>query len=130
MKRTLILVASAAALAAWHCPTFAQAPPPPPAHPSLLSRLLHHGKPAMPMHAGVAQPGMMHGSPMAPHMTSMSGAFIGNKKSHVLHAPGDTGQLPAPQNRVYFRSVAAAEAAGYHMAGSGKSMSHHMKMTH
>ena len=90
--------------------------------------MMHPGmmRPGMPMHGGLMHGSPMHGSPMA----SMGGGFIGNKNSHVFHMPGDKGAMPAPQNRVYFHSAAEAEAAGYHMAGSGKSMSHHMKMAH
>lgn len=47
----------------------------------------------------------------------MSGNIIGNKKTHVFHLPGDKGQLPAPQNRVYFRTESQAMAAGYREAG-------------
>jgi hypothetical protein len=46
-----------------------------------------------------------------------AGAIIGNKRTHVYHLPGDKGNLPAAQNRVYFHSVAEATAAGYHAAG-------------
>jgi hypothetical protein len=34
----------------------------------------------------------------------------------VYHV-GTGGRLPAPENRVYFRSEAEARAAGYHRAG-------------
>jgi hypothetical protein len=46
-----------------------------------------------------------------------AGAIIGNKRTHVYHLPGDKGNLPAAQNRVYFHSAAEATAAGYHAAG-------------
>jgi hypothetical protein len=46
-----------------------------------------------------------------------AGAIIGNKRTHVYHLPGDKGNLPAAQNRVYFHSAAEAAAAGYHAAG-------------
>jgi competence protein ComEC len=39
-------------------------------------------------------------------------AFIGNRMSKVYHAP-DCKALPKPANRVYFRSRAEAEQAGY-----------------
>ena len=48
-----------------------------------------------------------------------SGRIIGNKNTHVYHMAGDMGNMPSPQNRVYFRSEAEARAAGYRMAGSG-----------
>ena len=47
-----------------------------------------------------------------------SGSIIGNKHTKVYHMPGDSN-LPAEKNRVYFSSVAAAEAAGYHTSGAG-----------
>ena len=55
----------------------------------------------------------------------MGGQIIGNKNSHVYHMAGDRGAMPAPQNRVYFPNAAAAEAAGYHMAGGGRGMTRH-----
>jgi hypothetical protein len=67
-----------------------------------------------PMASGKKTP--MAGGKMAPMMAS--GKIIGDKKTHVFHMPGDKN-LPMPQNRVYFSSAKAAEAAGYHMAGSG-----------
>lgn len=65
---------------------------------------------------------MMGGRPMG---SSMGGSIIGNKNSHVYHMAGDRGAMPASQNRVYFSSTAAAEAAGYHMAGGGRGMTRH-----
>ena len=47
------------------------------------------------------------------------GQIIGNKKTHVFHVAGDHGSLPAPQNRVVFRSTTEAKAAGYRPAGTG-----------
>jgi hypothetical protein len=46
----------------------------------------------------------------------IAGGIVGNKRTHVYHLPGDTGNMPAPQNRVYFRSEAEAMAAHYHAA--------------
>ena len=66
---------------------------------------------------------MMGGRPMGGGM--MGGQIIGNKNSHVYHMAGDRGAMPAPQNRVYFPNAAAAEAAGYHMAGGGRGMTRH-----
>jgi hypothetical protein len=45
------------------------------------------------------------------------GQIIGNKNTKVYHLPGDTGNMPAEKNRVYFRSEREAVAAGYHVAG-------------
>jgi competence protein ComEC len=41
---------------------------------------------------------------------------IGNRRTKVYHAGGG-GRLPAPENRVYFRSAREAEQAGYRPAG-------------
>lgn len=72
----------------------------PPAHHGLLSRMgrrLRH----------------------IPHpMTAASGRIIGNKRTHVFHVAGDNTQLPAPQNRIYFHSVAEAQRGGYRQAGA------------
>lgn len=75
-------------------------------------------------HAQTAQkPGLLHrlfhrNSPMSGGgMSRMSGNIVGNKKTRVFHLPGDRGQLPEPQNRVYFRTAAQARAAGFHEAG-------------
>ena len=125
---------------------------PPPAHsPGILSRLFHpKPKPGMtPMHPGMTpnhyggmttHPGtmgahsygtmgnnhpMMGGRPTGGGMMGggmMGGQIIGNKNSHVYHMAGDRGAMPAPQNRVYFPNAAAAEAAGYHMAGGGRGL--------
>jgi hypothetical protein len=57
------------------------------------------------------------GGAVAPSRPLFAGAIIGNKRTHVYHLPGDKGNLPAAQNRVYFHSVAEATAAGYHAAG-------------
>ena len=66
--------------------------------------------------------GMMGGSAMGGSM--MGGRIIGNKNTHVYHMPGDGGSMPAPPNRVYFSSAAAAQAAGFHAAGGGRAMMH------
>jgi len=97
---------------------FAQTPTPP-QHHGLLS-FLHrpHTTPMQHTHPHPTYashgPGLHH-SMNSGHSFGV-GQFIGNKRSHVFHLPGDKGTLPAPQNRVYFKSAAAAEAAGYHQA--------------
>jgi len=95
--------------------------PPPAKKPGLLSRILHRGQPATAPGSyapnGGAMP--MGRRPMMGGVMPMTGGVVGNKITHVYHLPGDRGQLPAAQNRVYFRSAAAAEAAGYHRAGAG-----------
>jgi len=81
-----------------------------------------------PMMGGRPMGGSMGGRPMGGGMMGggmMGGQIIGNKNSHVYHMAGDRGAMPAPQNRVYFPNAAAAEAAGYHMAGGGRSMTRH-----
>ncbi len=67
------------------------------------------------------QPRQHHGlmSRMHGHMPMMHGNIVGNKQSHVYHMPGDRGSLPAEKNRVYFRTEAEAQRAGYHRAGMG-----------
>jgi hypothetical protein len=45
------------------------------------------------------------------------GQIVGNKNTKVYHLPGDTGNMPAEKNRVYFRTEREAIAAGYHVAG-------------
>jgi len=52
------------------------------------------------------------------------GKYVGNKRTHVYHLPGDTGNMPEMKNRVYFRSEGEARRAGYHLAGKP-----HGKMT-
>lgn len=59
--------------------------------------------------------------------TPIAGGIIGNKRTHVYHLAGDTGNLPSEKNRVYFRSEAEARAAGYHPArqrGTGGAARH------
>ncbi len=131
--------AAVAALAFSAGAAFAQTPPPPPvpAHQGILSRLFHpKPKPGIyqsngsAMHPMNGQPGMMGSHSTLGSHSMMSGRFIGNKKTHVFHLPGDASALPAPQNRVYFRSAGDAQAAGYHAAGGGRSMTNHQSMGH
>ncbi len=111
---------------------FAQAPPPPPppAQHGFLHNMFHHPKPGQvapgrPM-PGRPMYGNMHGNTMGnrpgyrPMGGSMmgGGSIVGNKNTHVYHMAGDRGAMPAPQNRVYFRSEREAEAAGFRRAGS------------
>jgi hypothetical protein len=153
MHNALKTSAAFAALALLGGAAFAQTTPPPPpapAHHGIFSRLFHpkpktgiyqsNGSAAHPMNG---QSGRMPGHSITGHpaitgrhsmmqggTSAMTGQFIGNKNSHVFHMPGDKGALPAPQNRVYFASAAAAQAAGYHAAGSGRSMTSHKAMSH
>lgn len=53
-----------------------------------------------------------HGKPM------IHGQIVGNKNTKVYHMPGDKGNMPVEKNRVYFKSEAEAQAAGYHRAGT------------
>lgn len=54
------------------------------------------------------------GEPDVPATTpSQSIQYIGNKSSKVYHHP-DCNSLPAEKNRVFFDSIAEAEAEGYH----------------
>ena len=153
MNTVVKTFAAAAALALTAGAAFAQTPTgqaPPPAHQGLLSRLFHpKPKPAInQMHPGMT-PNHYGAMPMRPGSTMgarsysamgshsmMGGPIIGNKNTHVFHMAGDRGSLPAPQNRIYFSSVAAAQAAGYHAAGgsrgmtTGRSMMHSGMMTH
>ncbi len=147
MNKAVKNFAAVAALALSVTAAFAQTPPPPPQKPGLLSRLFHpkpkpgiyqsngsamhpmNGQPRMNGNPAMmnGRPGMMGGHPMMGG-SMMGGRIIGNKNSHVYHMPGDGGSLPAPQNRVYFSSVAAAQAAGYHAAGGGRGMTGHSPM--
>jgi competence protein ComEC len=71
-------------------------------------------------------PGERHGASAGPADGRMSpggaappvgpGDVIGNRRSMIYHV-GGSGRLPAPENRVYFRSEAEARAAGYRPAG-------------
>ncbi len=140
MNNIVKTCAAVAAFALLNTAAFAQtsAPPPAPQKPGILSRLFHpkpkpgiyqsNGSMAHPMSG---QPGTM-GHSMIGSRSMMGGAammghVVGNKKTHVYHLPGDKGALPAPQNRVYFSSAAAAQAAGYHGVG-GSMMTHHTMM--
>ena len=136
MNTVVKTFAAAAVLAFTAGATFAQTPPPAPPHQGILSRLFHpKPKPMinqmhpgmtpnhygnMPMHSGTMG-GARSYSTMGTH-SMMGGSIIGNKNTHVFHMAGDRSALPAPQNRVYFSSVAAAQAAGYHAAGMGRGM--------
>jgi len=105
MKQRLSLALAAGLLAA--TAAFAQAQTP--AHHGLLGRLFRHHAAAAPGSRPEVTPG--HMSPM------LGGQIVGNKNTHVYHMPGDRGSMPSPQNRVYFRTVAQAQAAGYRAAG-------------
>ena len=103
MKRVILTVA----LSLCACAALAQMAPAPSA-PGMMHSMPHmmpHFRP------GMMRPGIMGHMPIA-------GQIIGNKKTHVYHLAGDRN-LPAPQNRVMFPSVAAAVAAGYHASGKG-----------
>ena len=41
--------------------------------------------------------------------------YVGNRKSHVLHRPGDRN-LPSTKNQVCFSTLTEARAAGYHLS--------------
>ena len=112
---------------------FAQAPPPPPPPPAqhgFLHNMFHHPKPGQgppprpmpgrPM-SGRPMPGRPGYHPMGGSMMGM-GNIVGNKNTRVYHMAGDRGAMPAPQNRVYFRSEREAEAAGFRRAGSPHGM--------
>lgn len=149
MNNVVKTFAAAAALASIAGAAFAQtqtATPLPAKKPGILSRLFHP-KPKPGVYQNNATPGHpmngypMHGQPMHGSMgahsygtmgnhSMMGGQIIGNKNSHVFHMAGDRGALPAPQNRVYFSSVAAAQAAGYHAAGSSRGMTTGRPMMH
>ena len=144
MQKTLTLAAALAALTTLGIGTLAQTPPPPPpVHHSIFGKLFHpHAKPGQPATGSFGRPGGMMGhSGMMNHsgmmgrpgmsgMSGMRGGVIGNKNTHVFHLPGDPGALPAPQNRVYFPTAAAAMAAGYRRAGSAHGMTGHRPMMH
>jgi len=132
MQKILTVSAALAALTLLGGAVTAQTPPPPPVHHGIFSKLFHPkpkpatgsfghpgmmpGRPGMMGHPGmIGRPGMVGGMPMR-------GGIVANRNSHVYHLPGDRGALPAVQNRVYFPSAAAAEAAGYHRAGGARGM--------
>ena len=137
-------LAAAAALALTAGAAFAQTSttaPLPAKKPGILSRLFHpKPKPGVyqsngsAMHPMSGQTGARSYSTMGSH-SMVGGSIIGNKNTHVYHMAGDKGALPAPQNRVYFSSVAAAQAAGYHAAGhhaagAGRGMTNSRAMMH
>lgn len=127
MQKTFTLPAALAALTVLGASALAQTPPPPPVHHGIFSKLFHpKPKPGQPATGSFGRPrGVMPGhSGMMP----MHGGVIANKNSRVYHLPGDKGALPAPQNRVYFPTAAAAEAAGYHRAGGARSTTSRPKM--
>lgn len=101
--RYLIAIVGAACL--FGGSALAQTPPPPKHHGLLGGMMGRHQHPMM-------------GHPI------MGGRIIGNKRTHVYHLAGDKN-LPAPQNRVYFRTEAEAMRAGYRRAGSVHSLPHH-----
>lgn len=147
MNTVVKTLAAVAALSLFTGAAFAQTQsttPLPAKKPGLLSRLFHP-KPKSGIYQNNATPNhpmngySMHGQPMHGSMGArsygtmgghsmmgshpmMGGQIIGNKNSHVFHMAGDRGALPAPQNRIYFSSVAAAQAAGYHAAGGSRGM--------
>ncbi len=127
MNNAVKSFAAAAAFTLLAGAAFAQTPPPPP-HRGILSRLFHpKPRPTISqMHPGMAP---SHYGTTGAHSYStmgsrpmMGGQIIGNKNTHVFHMPGDRSALPAAQNRVYFPSAAAAQAAGYHAAGGSHAM--------
>ena len=98
------------------------------AHPGTMGGAHSYGTMGGAHSYGTMGGGAMGGRPMmggAMGGSMMGGRIIGNKNTHVFHMAGDRGALPAPQNRVYFPNAAAAEAAGYRMAGGGRGMTRH-----
>ena len=92
--------------------------------PGLLSRILHRNQTGTMTNSTATATGattMRH--PMMGGMSAMTGSIIGNKNTLVYHMAGDHN-LPAPKNRVYFRTIAQAEAAGYHAAGTPTRTTH------
>ncbi len=131
MQKTVTISAALAAFAVLGGSALAQTPPPPPpVHHGIFSKLFHpKPKTVQPATGSFGRPGMMtghpgmmgNGRPGMGGMMPMHGGVVANKNSHVYHLPGDRGALPAVQNRIYFPSAAAAEAAGYHRAGGARS---------
>jgi hypothetical protein len=80
--------------------------------PSLLSKIIHHGKGASKGKGATGGKGSMKG------LMATGGQIIGDKNTKVYHLASDKYALPAEKNRVYFKTVAQAEAAGYHHAGA------------
>jgi len=92
--------------------------------PGLLSRILHRNQTGTPTNSTAAATGATTSRrPMMGGMSALSGSIIGNKNTLVYHMAGDHN-LPAPKNRVYFRTIAQAEAAGYHAAGTPTRTTH------
>lgn len=56
-------------------------------------------------------------TPPPPALVVASGPFIGNRRTHAYHRPGEAKTLPSERNRVYFGTEEAAQKAGYHPAG-------------
>ena len=130
MQKTTTIFTTLTALAALTVSATAQTPPPPPpAHHGLFGKLFHpHAKPGQPAAGNFGRPGTYAGHSSMGSMNPMHGGVVGNKNSHVYHLPGDKGAMPAAQNRVYFPTAAAAEAAGYRQAGSAHGMTGHRPM--
>lgn len=142
MNNVVKTLAAVAAFTLTAGATSAQTPPPPPApaHQGILSRLFHpkpkpglyqsNGSAMHPMGAHPYSTNSAHSYSTLGSHSMMSGQIIGNKNSHVYHMPGDKGALPSAQNRVYFPSAAAAQAAGYHAAGSSRGLTGGHPMMH
>ena len=135
MQKTTTILTTLAALAALTGSALAQTPPPPPpAHHGIFSKLFHpRPKPGQPAAGNFGRPGTYAGHSSNGYssnggMNPMHGGVVGNKNSHVYHMPGDKGAMPSAQNRVYFPTAAAAEAAGYRRAGSKSGMMGHHPM--
>lgn len=137
MQKTVTLSATLLAFAALTGSALAQVPPPPPAppvHHGLFGRMFHpkpgqpmqghYGRPGQPMRGSFGRPGQpqAYGRPGLGTSIPTSGSVIGNKNTHVYHMAGDRGAMPAAQNRVYFPSASAAQAAGYRPVGGAHSM--------
>ncbi len=122
---------TAAALAAFVLVTgaaFAQTTTPatsaPVKKPGLLSRMLHRNHTGTPTNATAAATGATTTRrPMMSRTSALAGTIIGNKNTLVYHMTGDHN-LPAPKNRVYFKTIAQAEAAGYHAVGTPTKTTH------
>lgn len=104
--RRLLLTAAMALLLGGSTHLFAQTPAPGTAPPGTA--------PSAPPRRGSF--GFRRPRATAGSTVPIPGGIVGNKRTHVYHLPGDTGNMPAPQNRVYFRSEAEAIAAHYHAA--------------
>lgn len=127
--RTITTTLLAAGILTSHV-AFAQATAPatstPVKKPGLLSRILHRGQagtPANPTAAATGATTTRHPMMGDISVSSLSGIIIGNKNTLVYHMAGDHN-LPSPKNRVYFRTIAEATAAGYHAAGTPTRTTH------